>query len=201
MGEKRGIWSLNFSTASLVLIPAAVGINYIGKFFAEALKLPLFMDNIGTIIAGALCGPVIGGICGALKNIIYGLTASPVSLVYALTGLGIGLTAGITAYKGLFKSYKGALITGLLIGLVAVVISTPLNIIFWSGQTGDVWGDAVFTYLMANKVPVILSSLVDEAVVDIPDKILVAMISFAIYKNLPKRLTSLYTMEEETESL
>ena len=54
---------------------------------------------------------------------------------------------------------------------------------------------------MANKVPVILSSLVDEAVVDIPDKILVAMISFAIYKNLPKRLTSLYTMEEETESL
>ena len=201
MGEKKGIWSLNFSTASLVLIPAAVGINYIGKFFAEALKLPLFMDNIGTIIAGALCGPVIGGICGALKNIIYGLTASPVSLVYALTGLGIGLTAGITAYKGLFKSYKGALITGLLIGLVAVVISTPLNIIFWSGQTGNVWGDAVFTYLMANKVPVILSSLVDEAVVDIPDKILVAMISFAIYKNLPKRLTSLYTMEEETESL
>ena len=201
MGKKRGIWSLNFSTASLVLIPAAVGINYIGKFFAEALKLPLFMDNIGTIIAGALCGPVIGGICGALKNIIYGLTASPVSLVYALTGLGIGLTAGITAYKGLFKSYNGALITGLLIGLVAVVISTPLNIIFWSGQTGNVWGDAVFTYLMANKVPVILSSLVDEAVVDIPDKILVAMISFAIYKNLPKRLTSLYTMEEETESL
>ena len=201
MGKKRGIWSLNFSTASLVLIPAAVGINYIGKFFAEALKLPLFMDNIGTIIAGALCVPVIGGICGALKNIIYGLTASPVSLVYALTGLGIGLTAGITAYKGLFKSYKGALITGLLIGLVAVVISTPLNIIFWSGQTGNVWGDAVFTYLMANKVPVILSSLVDEAVVDIPDKILVAMISFAIYKNLPKRLTSLYTMEEETESL
>ena len=122
-------------------------------------------------------------------------------MVYALTGLGIGLTAGITAYKGLFKSYKGALITGLLIGLVAVVISTPLNIIFWSGQTGNVWGDAVFTYLMANKVPVILSSLVDEAVVDIPDKILVAMISFAIYKNLPKRLTSLYTMEEETESL
>ena len=84
---------------------------------------------------------------------------------------------------------------------MAVVISTPLNIIFWSGQTGNVWGDAVFTYLMANKVPVILSSLVDEAVVDIPDKILVAMISFAIYKNLPKRLTSLYTMEEETESL
>ncbi|WP_347559646.1 hypothetical protein [Clostridium sp. AM58-1XD] len=38
MGNKKGMWSLNFSTASLVLIPAAVGINYIGKFFAEALS-------------------------------------------------------------------------------------------------------------------------------------------------------------------
>ena len=27
-------WSLKINTASLVLIPAAVGINYIGKLFA-----------------------------------------------------------------------------------------------------------------------------------------------------------------------
>ncbi len=84
--------------------------------------------------------------------------------------------------------------------MVAVVISTPLNVVFWSGQTGNVWGDAVFTYLMANDVPIIIASMVDEAVVDIPDKILVSVLSFAIYKNLPKRLTSLYTMKDETES-
>ena len=31
-------WSLKINTASLVLIPAAVGINYIGKLFAGMLK-------------------------------------------------------------------------------------------------------------------------------------------------------------------
>ena len=41
-------WSLKINTASLVLIPAAVGINYIGKLFAGMLKLPLWLDSIGT---------------------------------------------------------------------------------------------------------------------------------------------------------
>ncbi len=36
--EKRSMWSFRFSTASLVLIPAAVGINYIGKLFAGSVK-------------------------------------------------------------------------------------------------------------------------------------------------------------------
>ncbi len=50
-------WSLKINTASLVLIPAAVGINYIGKLFAGMLKLPLWLDSIGTCLAAALAGP------------------------------------------------------------------------------------------------------------------------------------------------
>jgi energy-coupling factor transport system substrate-specific component len=95
------MWSLDFSTASLVLIPAAVGINYIGKFFAGALKLPLWLDSIGTVLASMLAGPVIGALSGAINNIIYGLTADPISLVYAITSVAIGISVGILAYKGL----------------------------------------------------------------------------------------------------
>ena len=40
MSKNKG-WSLKLSTTSLVLIPTAVGINYIGKLFAGILK-PLF---------------------------------------------------------------------------------------------------------------------------------------------------------------
>lgn len=58
MMSKRSIWS--FSTAALVLIPVAVGINYIGKLFAGVLKLPLWLDAIGTVLASMLAGPVIG---------------------------------------------------------------------------------------------------------------------------------------------
>ena len=70
-------WSLKFNTAALVLIPAAVGINYIGKLFAGVLKLPLWLDSIGTCLAACLAGPVVGAIAGAANNLIYGLTMDP----------------------------------------------------------------------------------------------------------------------------
>ena len=40
---QRSSW-FRFSTPSLVLIPVAVGINYIGKLFAGTLKLPLWLE-------------------------------------------------------------------------------------------------------------------------------------------------------------
>ena len=47
--KKQSMWSLRLSTAALVLIPVAVGINYIGKLVVSLLKLPLWLDSIGTV--------------------------------------------------------------------------------------------------------------------------------------------------------
>ncbi len=80
--SKKSPWSFRFSTAALVLIPAAVGINYIGKLFAGALKLPLWLDAIGTVLASMLAGPIVGAISGLINNIIYGLTMDPVSYLW-----------------------------------------------------------------------------------------------------------------------
>ena len=127
-------WSLKFNTAALVLIPAAVGINYLGKLFVGMLHLPLWMDSIGTCLAGCLAGPVVGALSGAINNIIYSLTMSPISMVYAFSQAGIGIVVGLMAYYGHMRTVKRALLTGVLAGLAAVCISTPLNIIFWGAQ-------------------------------------------------------------------
>ena len=80
------VFKTKLSTASLVLIPACIGINYLGKLFASVLKLPLWLDAIGTCIGGALGGPVIGAICGAANNLIYGFTTGDsITLVYGKT--------------------------------------------------------------------------------------------------------------------
>ena len=199
--KKSSMWSFKLNTAALVLIPAAVGINYLGKLFAGLLKLPLWLDSIGTCLAAVLAGPIAGAICGAVNNIIYGLTMDPISTVYALTGAFIGVAVGVCAYKGNMKNIKGAIITGLIAGLVAVVISTPLNMIFWGGTTGNVWGDAAYAWGIANNLPAFLASAIDEIIVDLPDKIATLLIVFVIYKGLPKTLTSLYKNSEEIESL
>ena len=49
----NNVFKTKLDTASLVLIPACIGINYLGKLFASVLKLPLWLDAIGTCIGGA----------------------------------------------------------------------------------------------------------------------------------------------------
>ncbi|MEG1457885.1 MAG: ECF transporter S component, partial [Acetivibrio sp.] len=164
----KSLWSMKFNTATLVLIPAAIGINYLGKLFAGVLKLPLWLDSIGTCLAAVLAGPIAGAICGAANNIIYGLTMDPISTVYALTNIAIGLVVGMMAYKGYMKNIKLSLLTAVATGLVAVIVSTPLNMIFWGGTTGNVWGDAVYAWGVANHLPVFFASFLDEIVVDLP---------------------------------
>ena len=198
----KNVFKTKLSTASLVLIPACIGINYLGKLFASVLKLPLWLDSIGTCIGGALGGPIIGAICGAANNLIYGFTTGDsITLVYALTSLGIGLAVGIMARLGNMEKISGALITSVIAGLVAVFISTPLNVIFWGGTTGNVWGDAVFAATQASNMPVLLGSFLDEVVVDVPDKIITILVVYAILKGLPKKLTALYDVNDSVESL
>ena len=196
------IFKTKLNAACIVLIPACIGINYLGKLFASVLKLPLWLDSIGTCIGAVLGGPIIGGICGAANNLIYGFTTGDsITLVYALTSLGIGVAVGIMARLGRMKKLSGAVLTACVAGFVAVLISTPLNILFWGGTTGNLWGDAVFTWSQASGLPVALGSFLDEVIVDVPDKLITLLIVFAIIKGLPKKLTSLYEMGDEVESL
>ena len=198
----NNVFKTKLNTASLVLIPACIGINYLGKLFASVLKLPLWLDAIGTCIGGALGGPIIGAICGAANNLIYGFTTGDsITLVYALTSLGIGLAVGIMARLGKMEKLSGALLTAVVAGFVAVCVSTPLNVLFWGGTTGNVWGDALFAATQAANMPVAIGSLLDEVVVDVPDKIITILIVFAILKGLPKKLTALYDVNDDIESL
>ena len=53
--------SSQFDTRTLVLMPIAIAINIIlGATVANALKIPIYLDSIGTILVAALAGPIAG---------------------------------------------------------------------------------------------------------------------------------------------
>jgi hypothetical protein len=65
------------------------------------LKLPVYLDSIGTVLVGALAGPWAGMVTGALANLIWGFitpTAAPFFYVAAV----IGLLAGLAGRQGAF---------------------------------------------------------------------------------------------------
>ena len=114
---------------------------------------------------------------------------------------GIGLAAGIMARLGFMKSFPKALITACVAGFVAVLISTPLNVIFWGGTTGNVWGDMVFAATQAAGLSTLLGSFLDEIVVDVPDKIITLIVVYFVLKGLPRKLTALYDANAKIEHL
>jgi len=81
------------SSTALALIPIAIAINVaLGQLVQSVLKLPIYLDSIGTVLVGVLLGPLAGAITGLLANIIWGLTLAPAALPFAASILRRGVS-------------------------------------------------------------------------------------------------------------
>jgi len=120
-----------FDTRTIVLIPIAIAINIIlGQTVAAALKLPVYLDSIGTILVGVIAGPIAGALTGGLANLIwtYVLPApfhSDYAAPFFIVAVEIGLLAGIFGRLGFFRSRPNTSAGALVIGaaVVAVIVA------------------------------------------------------------------------------
>lgn len=116
-----------FDTRTIVLIPIAIAINIIlGQTVSAALKVPIYLDSIGTILVGVLAGPIAGALTGGLANLIwtYVLPApfhSDYAAPFFIVAVEIGLLAGIFGRLGFFRSRPNTSNERLAIGAVVVV--------------------------------------------------------------------------------
>jgi hypothetical protein len=100
--------SRDLSTATLTLIPVAIAINIAVGSIAVALRLPIYLDSIGTVLVGVLAGPWAGALTGLLSNLIWSLLpvpggAGPVAAFFAPVAGVIGLMAGFWGTRGVFR--------------------------------------------------------------------------------------------------
>ena len=116
-----------FDTRTIVLIPIAIAINIIlGQTVSAALKVPIYLDSIGTILVGVLAGPIAGALTGGLANLIwtYVLPApfhSDYAAPFFIVAVEIGLVAGIFGRLGFFRSRPNTSNDRLAIGAVVVI--------------------------------------------------------------------------------
>jgi hypothetical protein len=141
-----------FDTRTIVLIPIAIAINIVlGQTVAAALKIPIYLDSIGTILVGAIAGPIPGLVTGALANLIWQFVLpapfhSDFAGPYFVVAAEIGFLAGIFGARGFFRSRPNSTTTQLAIGaVVAVVIVGIIGIYgvlpFYTGGQFTFFGD------------------------------------------------------------
>ena len=189
----------NFNTHTWVLIPIAIGINIAVGQIVLVLKLPVFLDSIGTVMVAALCGPWAGALTGALSNIIWGVAIDPGALPWWPVAAMIGYMAGRMAQWGFFKSWWKVVVTGFVVALTAAIVSTPIAVYLFGGITAS--GSSFITAYLLQTGQGIWSAVVSTSFLTEPvDKITTAMIAFAIIQGLPKRTIGGYPKASQVEA-
>jgi len=179
---------LNFrlDSVSVVLILSALGLNVAGRAIAVTFGLPLFLDSIGTVLAGVVGGPWVGGSVGFISNLLSSNTVDPIAAPYGLVSFAVGFAAGLARYLNWQKRPSGWVALWLVTFAIASVVSTPLNFLISSGNSGVGLGDAIYAGLYGAHVPRILASLVGEAAIDLPDKLITVVVALLIAQGLPR---------------
>jgi hypothetical protein len=125
--------SAQFDTRTVVLMPVAIAVNIVlGAAVANALKIPIYLDSIGTILVGVLAGPIPGALTGFLSNILWSYVVPPpfnsgAAAAFAVVAAVIGLLAGLVGRMGWLRPRPdrpmGQLVTGAVItvGVIAVM--------------------------------------------------------------------------------
>jgi len=186
---KEGDWKMYFKKITPIkqcTVAMGIVLNIVGAFIALNLRLPIYMDSIGTIMVSALLGPGYGITTGLLGSIISGITFDIYSLWYAPVQILTGLMAGI-----LFKS---TWLKGIKTPVGAVFLSFPTSIasaIITAFIFGGITSSAssyIVQMLSKLGVGLTLSCFLVQMMTDYADKFIGAVIVMGVLAAMPKAL-------------
>jgi energy-coupling factor transport system substrate-specific component len=179
----------DFTTTTVVLMSIAIVINIVGGQLVSMLKLPIFLDSIGTVLVGLLAGPWAGGLTGLLTNPIWGMITSPVAAAFSPVAMAIGIAAGLCAKYGLFKTWWLAIISGVIITVFNAIVAVPIRLYMFGGITGS-GADFITSYMLALGKDLFGSVVISVFTSNLIDKVATAVLAWGIVKALPLRTTA-----------
>ena len=167
---------------TIFLIPIGIAVNAVGGQLALALKLPVFVDCIGTFVTAALCGIGPGLVVAVGTQLINAIT-TPTVLAYIEIGMLFAVISYFFAKWGIFKSLWKSALSGIAVALVAVCLAVPTTAFFLGGFAGT-GATTIAAALMASGWGVLPATFVSEGT----DKIVCLIIIFFVLKAIPDRL-------------
>lgn len=186
---------------SIIIIAMCAGLNLSVGSIVYLLKLPIYLDMVGTILCGLLLWPKRGkaffcaASAGVLSFLFGGLTLNPFLPWFSMTVVVVAaITAFLTANQS--KSFLGEnpasikfilpiLGYGIFTGFIAAIISAPVVVLLFGGVTGS--GTAVlvaFFVKTGNQLmkAAFLSGFTAEPI----DKTLQLFLAIMLYRATPK---------------
>ncbi|VVB75885.1 ECF transporter, substrate-specific component [Candidatus Tiddalikarchaeum anstoanum] len=180
-----------FNSYGLLLIVVGIVINWVGAFIAQTLKLPVWLDVIGTMLVAVLSGPWTGAVAGAATNIIKWVTFDPVGGPYFVVNMAVGLLTGYLYKIGRYNKKSGIIdLLGVTVALalISTAISAPITVYIYGGVTGGGVDLLTALFLGTSTTHGLLTAVIgSELLGDIMDKAISVFLVFAIMNLLPDK--------------
>ena len=166
----------------------AVILNIFLNRAVKAFDLPLFIDNVGTILAAILGGYLPGIIVGYISNII-NMTSSVENVYYASLSVLIAVTASFLAKKGFFEKFYKVLLSIPIFALIGGALGSMLTFLIYGFGIGEgISAPFARQLLDSGMFSVFWAQFSSDVVIDIIDKAITVAIAYAICKLIPQNL-------------
>lgn len=187
----------NISVYQICFLALAVVINFVGGQLALMLRIPIYLDSIGTFLTGALFGPWFAMLPSLLSGIIMGITVDIYSLYFAPVGMIIGFMSGMVfrwrknsgGPKKFGIGHKGWIFAAaLVISVPGTIVSAAICAFLFGGITSS--GSTILVQLLA-KTPLGMtgSIIAVQIVTDYVDRVISLFFVLALLKVIPADLS------------
>ena len=175
----------DFTMLAILIIPVGVAVNFVGGQLASMLKLPMYLDVIGTVFTSMLCGPWVGAVTGGLTNIVTGI-ANPVNFYFIPVSVVLGIVSGFLARYNMFSTVVKWIISMVLMSLTSIIIAAPIVVYVFGGITGG-GTSLVAATLMAAGTNIWAAVVGSDGVFTILDRIISFVIVMSVIKVIPTK--------------
>lgn len=124
------------SPARLIsFISIAIAINLVGANLALFLRLPIYLDTIGTLLIAVILGPWYAASTAFLSAVINWMTTDIFSLYYSPVAIVVAIITGILIKRNCKPS--SLLWKSLIISLPGTIIASVITVILFKGITSS----------------------------------------------------------------
>lgn len=174
------------SSYNLAFMVICIAINMVAGQAVSMLKLPIFLDSIGTVLCAILAGPWMAVATGLLTNLLWGLLTGPIAAAFAPVAMMIGLSAGLMARAGWFNNLPKVVVSSVVITLALTLVAISIRSYLFGGATGS-GADFMVAYLHAMGSDLQESVAVTVLGTNLLDKLLTVLIAWGLVRRLPQR--------------
>lgn len=188
MSESKRRTKLSTGFSLLCVIAAGILLNILGTKLNALLGLPLYIDDIGTILSAVLGGYIPCITVGFFTNIIVGFS-DPYTSYYCVISVFIAVAAVTFAEKMRRLKIPYILLAVVIFALIGGVAGGALTWLINGLSFGEGFSvDLAASINSAVPMGYFPSNLLASFLVDLVDKAAVTVIALMIYKLLPLRL-------------